>query len=165
MTDICSLACLGCFELLHPVKVTLSALAKWLKYINDKWAQCYYTQQYKFNCTRIKHPQGQKNKVKLRGQRRKTRSWHHMFLASLYSLLLSHTVRCTVTEYGFIIHIFFWVHTTVPRSVRWIFHNMNACSDNFWMRNLFLSSSSNPPLTSERQIINNWDQVKLKRLQ
>lgn len=48
---------------------------------------------------------------------------------------------------------------------KWIFYNVNACSDNFWMRNLFLLSSGNPPLTPKRQIINNWDQVQLKGLQ
>lgn len=86
-------------------------------------------------------------------------------LARLYSLLSSHPAHYTATEYGSVFKTFFLAQTTVPRSERLIFHNVNACSDNFWMRNLFLSSSSsNPPLTPNWQIINNWDQLKLKKI-
>lgn len=86
-------------------------------------------------------------------------------LARLYSLLSSHPAHYTATEYGSVFKTFFLAQITVPRSERLIFHNVNACSDNFWMRNLFLSSSSsNPPLTPSWQIINNWDQLKLKKI-
>lgn len=81
-------------------------------------------------------------------------------LARLYSLLSSHPAHDPATEYGSVFQTFFLAQTTVPWSERWIFHNVNACSDHFWMRNLFLSSSSsNPSLTPKRQIINNWDQL------